>query len=977
MNRHGFELIDEKPLPEFRATGVRLRHLVTGTEVYHVSNDDRENLFGFAFKTLPADSTGVAHILEHSVLCGSRNYPLKDPFILLVKGSLNTFLNAMTYPDKTIYPASSTVEQDLFNIMRVYGDAVFFPLLQQELFRQEGHRIRIAPDGRLELTGIVYNEMKGTYANHDSVAGRWSHRALLPDTPYGFDSGGDPTVLPDLTYEDFLGFHRTCYHPSNARIFLYGNIPTDHYLELLDRSFLSHFGRLEIALEVPDQPRWESPRELVVTCPSDGPEGPTSITVSWLLDTVTEPANLIAHELLSYVLLGTSAGPLRRALIESGLGEDLSAPTGLETDLKEMVFGVGLRGTSPQKKAEVEALVLDSLAAVAEEGIEADIVEAALRKVEFRNREIKGGGPNGLRLMNRALRGWLHGAAPDETMRFEEPFEALRREAAADSRFFEKLIVGSLLENRHRVTVTVRPDPEKADRERAAVTARLADIAAGMTEADRDQLRRQQEELERLQSAPDPPQAVAKIPFLSVGDLPAKVEVIPTETRHVDGAPLVYHDVYTNGVVYLDLVFDISRLPTELLPYVPLYVDAIGELGLPGRSYDEVATEIALRMGGFGSYCEAGLPAGEAGSAERFIVFRIKTLDSTVEDALELVLKLLLETPFGNTERLDDLVKEAKSGMSGAVLPAGHHFAAVRAARAFSDADRYEEQWRGVTQLLFVHELAASPVGSSSEALARIADAVIRRPNVTVNLTCAADAAAAVTPPLRRLLDGLPHGPADSPLADEPPSAVQSGRADPPAFESLIVPSDVAYVAAACRGGRYGSPRSVHEEVLAHLLRTGFLWEVIRMKGGAYGANASARGLDGVFGFWSYRDPRITGTLTAFRAGLERLADAPVPDRELELAVIGVTGHHIRPLSPGEKGIVALRRHLYGVTDAMRQESHERLLATTPADLRRAAAGLLEAMTDARVVVVAGTQAVSQAADEVPGLAEHQTILPL
>ena len=981
MNRHGFELIDEKPLPEYRATGRRLRHRVTGADVYHVANDDRENLFAFAFKTLPRDSTGVAHILEHSVLCGSRNYPLKDPFILLVKGSLNTFLNAMTYPDKTIYPASSTVEQDLFNIMRVYGDAVFFPLLQPELFRQEGHRIEITPDGRFDLTGIVYNEMKGNYANHDSVAARWSHRALLPDTPYGFDSGGDPAAIPDLTYEDFLGFHRTWYHPSNARIFLYGDIPTDRYLELLDRRFLSHFGKLDIAPAVPDQPRWASPRDLVVTCPSDGPDGPTSVTMSWLLGPVTEPADLIAHELLSYILLGTSAGPLRRALIESGLGEDLSAPTGLETDLKEMVLGVGLRGTSPDRKAGIESLVLDSLERIADEGIHADIVEAAFRTVEFRNREIKGGGPNGLRLMGRALRGWLHGAAPEVTMCFEEPFETLRREAKADARFFENLIAGSLLQNPHRATVTVRPDPEQAERERAVVAARLADLAAGMTEPERRRLEEEKAALERLQSQPDPPEAIERIPFLSVNDLPREIETIPTETRRVNGVPLVCHDVFANGVIYLDLVFDISELPGELLPFVPLYVDVIGELGLPGRSYDEVATEIGLRMGGFGSYCEAGLAVGETASAGRSVVFRIKVLESTAEEALGLVLKLLLESPFDNSDRLDDLVKEAKSGMSGAVLPSGHHFAAVRAARSFSDADRHEEQWRGVTQLLFIHERAGASVGSCGETLARIAEGVIRRETLTLNLTCAADAVAPMTRLLERFVDGLPRGlprGVSSHVPDAAPAAEHAaGHSVTPEFESLLVPSDVAYVAAACRGARYGSPRAVHEQVLAHLLRTGFLWEAIRMKGGAYGASASARGLDGVFGFWSYRDPRIIETLTAFRAGLERFAASPVPDDELELAVIGVTGHHIRPLSPGEKGIVALRRHLYGVTDAMRQANRETLLATTPDDVRRAAAGLLESMDDARVVVMAGARGISEASGEVPDLATHQMHLPV
>ncbi|MFW5689125.1 MAG: insulinase family protein [Spirochaetota bacterium] len=970
MKSHGFEQIAEHSLPEYRARGLWLRHDATGAEVYHVLNDDRENLFGFAFKTLPPDSSGVAHILEHTVLCGSRHFPVKDPFILLVKGSLNTFVNAMTYPDKTVYPASSTVEQDLFNIMQVYGDAVFFPLLQSEFFRQEGHRLQYDANGSLEITGIVYNEMKGNYADHDSIAARWTHRALLPDTPYGYDSGGDPAAIPDLTYEDFLGFHRTYYHPSNSRIFLYGDIPTDRYLDVLNRSFLSHFERLPIQMEIPFQPRWASPREQVVTCPTDGDEGPTSVTVSWLLDPVTDPQRLIAFQLLSYVLLGTSAGPLRRRLIESGLGDDLSAPTGLETDLQEMIFGAGIRGTRPEQKDEVESLVLDSLDEIADQGIDGDIVEAAFRKVAFRNREIKGGGPNGLRLMSKSLRGWLHGTDPDATMRFDAPFEELRSKATPGSRFFETLIRESLLENQHRCTITVRPDSAHREREHAEVAARISSIESTMSEEDRRLVRAEQDALEALQSEVDDPDAVAKIPFLKVGDLPRKLEVIPSVEESVGGVPIYLHDVFANGIVYFDLVFDVSGLEPELLPFVPLYVDAVGELGLPGRSYDAVATEIALKTGGVSSHCEAGIPVHEVRHADRRILFRMKALESTFGEAADLLRSLLLDSQFANIDRLEDLMKEAKSDLSGAVIPSGHHFAALRASRAFSEADRYDERWRGATQLLFLDELVRSGPQSASEALQRINDAVIRRGNLALNLTATAEAQQRVMPHVERLVAGLPEGGWTN-------EADQLPEEDFPVAEALIVPSDVSYVAAALRGARLGSPDHVHEQVLAHLLRTGFLWEAIRMKGGAYGANATASGMDAVFSFWSYRDPHVAPTLNAFRSALETFATKPVSGDELDLAIIGVTGHHIRPLSPGAKGIVALRRTLYGITDEMRQENHETLLKTGARDIQEAADRLRQSMAQSTVAVVAGQDAINRASVEVPALATNTTSLPV
>ncbi|MFW5742780.1 MAG: insulinase family protein [Spirochaetota bacterium] len=971
MSIHGFDSVDEHDLPEYRARGRWFRHEQTGAEVYHVANDDPENLFAFAFKTLPSDSTGVAHILEHTVLCGSRHYPVKDPFILLVKGSLNTFLNAMTYPDKTVYPASSTVERDLFNIMQVYGDAVFFPRLEQAFFRQEGHRLQFDANGELEITGIVYNEMKGTYANHDSIAGRWAYRALLPDTPYGYDSGGDPKVIPDLSYEDFLGFHRTYYHPSNARIFVYGDIPTERYLDVLDRTFLSHFERLDADFDVPLQPRWAAPRDRVVTCPTDGEEGPTSVTVSWLVDPVTDPKRLIAHELLAYIVLGTSAGPLRKRLVESGLGDDLSAPSGLETDLREMVFGAGLRGTSPEKKADVEQLVLDTLADVARDGLDADVVEAAFRTVEFRNREIRGGAPNGLRLMGKALRGWLHGVSPDVTVRFTRPFEALREEAAPGSRFFERLVESSLLENPHRVTVTVRPDPQQNERERAELAARLSTVDAGLTDDDRERLRAEQAALEELQQTPDDPDAVARIPFLKTGDLPRELEVIPTaESALSGGVPLYTHDVFANGVVYLDLAFDLSGLDPELLPWVPLYIDSVGELGLPGRSYDEVATEIALRTGGMSAFCEAAIPLHEVRRADRRVYVRMKALESTFGEAVDLLRSILLESQFANTDRVDDLIKEGRSGMSGSVLPSGHRFAALRAGRALSEAGRHEERWRGATQLLFMHGLSEARVSEASAALERVNDALIRRGNLTVNLTGTEAAQSRVRPHLERLVAGLPEGGWAS-EADPIPEEQM------PTAEALIVPADVSYVAAAVRGGRIGSDEYVHEQVLAHLLRTGYLWEAIRMRGGAYGASATARGMDAVFGFWSYRDPQITATIDAFGASLEHFACAPVSDDELDLAIIGVTGQHVRPLSPGEKSIVGLRRTLYGVTDELRQRNHEVLLKTSARDVQNAADRLGESMAQSYVAVVSGADAVARAAERVPGLAENQIRLPV
>ena len=962
---HGFSILEETPLPEYRAQGIRARHEGSGCELFHVRNDDPENLFAFAFKTIPTDSTGVAHILEHAVLCGSRRFPVKDPFVMLMRGSLNTFVNAMTYPDKTVYPASSTVPQDLFNIMQVYGDAVFFPLLRKEFFQQEGHRLFFTEDGRLEVSGIVYNEMKGNYATHDSLVADWACRSLLPDTPYAFDAGGDPAEIPRLTYEDFVGFHRTFYHPSNARVFVYGNIATDEYLDFLDRHFLSHFGRLDISADIPCQPRWAAPREQVITCPADD-EGPTSVTVNWLLDPVANPVRVLGFELLSEILLGTSGAPLRKRLIESGLGDDLSAATGLESELRELIFSAGLRGIPVERKDEMEALISDEFERLASDGLDPDIVEGAMRKVEFRNREIRGG-PNGLRLMGKSLRGWLHGEPPDATLRFRQPFDELRKQAAPGSRYFEELIRRDLLANNHRSTVIVRPDRDQQERGRLQTEHWLRELDAATDDARREQIRRDQENLAALQQEPDPPEAVAAIPFLRVADLPTRVDGIPTAEHVIAGdVPVYSHDLFTNGIVYVDLSFDLSGIDRQLLRFLPMYASAIGEVGLPGRGYDQVATEIALKTGGIHSLLDAVVPVHEARVADRRLYIRLKCLQTGLTEALGLLRELLLSSSLDNEPRLVELWRERKSEMSGSVLPAGSSYASVRAMRPFSDADRYEEEWRGVSQLLFAHE-EPQRIG---DRLIAVNEGVVRRGNLTVNVTAADAALPRVLSQVEELVAALPSGGWASQADAEKEELF-------PTREALVVPSDVSYVAAALPASRFGTDEHVHELVLAHFLRTGYLWETVRMQGGAYGAGASAQGMGGTFSFSSYRDPRIAETVRAFGAGLAHYAQTAPDAGDLDLAIIGVTGHDIRPLSPGEKGQVALRRALYGISDEMRQAKRDAVLRTGAADVRRAAERLRDSMAQATIVVMGGRDALDVAAAEYPELRVNRIVLPV
>ncbi|MFP4302100.1 MAG: insulinase family protein [Spirochaetaceae bacterium] len=975
-----YELLSERELPDHNARGLLYRHIESGCEIFHVANDDRENLFAFGFKTVPEESTGVAHILEHTVLNGSESFPVKDPFLRLLKGSVYTFLNAITFPDKTIYPAASTVEQDLFNMMEVYGDAVFFPQLKRQLFRQEGHRLEFDEEGRLTLTGVVYNEMKGNYSSHDSIASEWCYRSIFPDTTYGEDSGGDPREIPKLTYDQFVEFHRKFYHPSNARIFLYGNIPTQRYLDFLHERFLSRFERKQAAVDVPLQKAWKEPRELTVYYPADGSspgeERKSSVTVNWLLFPSTDPYLSLAFGVLADLLLGTSGSPLQKALVESGLGEDLSAPTGYETELRQAVFSVGLRGTEESKKQEIESLIYEVLRRLAEEGLDPELVEASLRRIEFRNREIRGGGPQGLRLMRKSMRGWMHGFHPADYLDFSSPFSRLRQALSENPRYLEGLIKEYLLENAHRSTVIVKPDSEMAEREAQELRSKLAQMADAMSEEERRRLEEENRELRELQQAPDPPEELAKIPFLRLHDIPREVVRIPGYWEPMGDVPLHSHTLFTNGIVYVDFVFDLHDLTPEEERYLPLLAHALTETGLPGMSYDRLLQQINMHTGGIGASVASSATVPDPNRVRMMLNVRVKMLEERLDEGLSLFRRILLEPDFSDHRRLEDLVYEVRNDMVSSLVPSGHSYAMNRAARLLSASSAVDEQWHGIEQLRFLDALAQKDgVPKVAQTLAKLRRRVIESNRLSVNLTCDGEIRGGVAERLSALVSEIPPG--DSPRLEVETVQARLPESCAPRVEGIAVSSSVNFVAMALRSSPVGSPEQPGEEALAQLMRTGALWEKIRMEGGAYGAFASNSATERTFLFGSYRDPQVYRTLQAYRNALEELASTPVDSKELELTLIGLLGKELRPMVPREQGMVSFRRDLIGVTDELRQSVRDRLRELTPEEVRLAAQRLLKALDGASIAVVGGAAALNEASEKEPALKENRLELHL
>ncbi|SIQ40028.1 hypothetical protein SAMN05920897_10868 [Alkalispirochaeta americana] len=960
-------------LPDFRGTGTLYRHLKSGAQVFHLANDDPENMFAFSFATLPEDSTGVAHILEHTVLCGSREFPLKDPFLQLLKGSVNTFLNAMTYPDKTVYPAASPVRQDLFNMMKVYGDAVFHPLLKPEFFRQEGHRLQFTPQGDLEITGIVYNEMKGNYSSPDSIAAEKCYQSLFPDTLYRHDSGGDPAVIPELTFEEFEEFHRRYYHPSNARIILYGDIPAEEYLEFLDREFLGAFQESTTFLVQDEQPRWEAPRVFETTYPVEPQEDlsrRSSVTLNWLLFPVTETRRLLAASILTEILLGNSGAPLTKALIDSGLGQDVSPVFGLETDLREAVFSVGLRGTDTDQAQAIEELTLSTLRDLARKGFEPELVEGALRRVEFHHREQKSG-PSGMRVMNRVLRSWMYGGSPAAGLRFSEDLEALRDRLSRDPRFFEAMIEELLLDNTHRSTVIVRPDPDQTRREEEALREELARRRDSLIEAEEEQIRRETADLERLQTEPDDPRAVETVPFLSLEDVPREIRRTPFLLEPLgSGASLYRHNEATRGILYLDLAFDFGRLSPREEALLNLLGGAFTETGLPGLSFDQFNRQVNLKTGGISVYVSNQTHLKDLSRVRRLFMVRLKVLDRAWQEGAELLKRLLGEIDFSDSARLVQILEEMLQEMLGGVVPAGNYFAGLRALRGLNGLLAAEEEINGISQLLHLRRMVQEDPDALGRELLALALRLMDPARVNVNITGSKPLADELSRWLPSLLETLRSrreafsreggleeevflGEGDVPGVILPPGTA-------PGREYLLASAGVSYVAAALRGVSFGEPLAAAQDVVAHLLRTGLLWEKIRMQGGAYGAFAQSRTAEGVFSFASYRDPHCARTIRAYQESLRELAREEVSPGVLDLAKVSMLGRELRPLTPREAGFMNFRRRLLGVDDELRQMTRDQVRAVSPGEIRQVAELLGENFSEASLAVLGGKAALKE-----------------
>lgn len=954
---YGFELLRDETIDELQTRARIYRHQKSGAELLSLENDDENKVFGVTFRTPPADSTGLPHIMEHAVLSGSQKYPLKEPFVQLVKGSLKTYLNASTYPDKTVYPVASTNLQDFYNLVDVYLDAVFHPLLTENHLAQEGWRYELASsDGPLTYKGVVFNEMKGAYSSPESLLFRFGKQALFPDNAYHYDSGGDPSEIPNLTYQQFRDFHATYYHPSNALLYFYGDDDPTERLKLLDEQ-LSSFTAITVDSEVTLQSPFAEPIRREFTYATDTEtdlQNKNYIQLGWLLPENADRSLVMGLSALSYAILGTPASPLRKALTESGLGEDVTGG-GLGTYLRQMVFSVGMKGVAATNLDQVESLILETLQTLANDGIEQETIEAAVNTIEFSLRENNTGSyPRGLSLMLRSLSTWTYGRDPLMPLRYEAPLAELKESIAENPAYLSQLIHRYLLTNSHRSTLILRPDCALDQELRAAEEAKLQEVFTSLDEGGQQAIIEQSAELKRIHETPDDPDALAALPMLTLADLDREARTIPITVNNENGAEILYHDLFTNGILYLNVGFDLKVLPSELLPYVHLFGRALLEMGTFTENYVQLQQRIGRKTGGIWHSALVAPLANSTATVAKFFLSGKVTVAQAPE-LLAIMHDVLCTVALDNRERFRQIVLKSKARNEAALIPSGHGVVGERIRAGFNTAYWVEEEMGGINYLFFLRNLLKridEDWTGVLHDLEQVRTLLIHRDGLLLNATVDADNWQRLQPDIQQFI-------ADLPTANQ--TEIQWTPTLTMQHEGLIIPAQVNYVGKAMSLYNVGYQYHGSANVISNYVRTSWLWDKVRMQGGAYGAYCRFGKQSGVLTFLSYRDPNLLNTLAIYDQTVDILRAVDLNPQELTRNIIGAISAMDGYQLPDAKGYTSMVRHLLQESDEKRQQTRDEVLGTTLNDFHNFAEVVAAALPTARVVAMGSQQALTAA----------------
>lgn len=963
----GYRIEGTTLLPDMEAICYQLRHIKTGACHVHISRADRENTFAVALKTIPTDSSGVAHILEHTVLCGSNKYPVRDPFFSMLKRSLSTFMNAFTAPDWTMYPFSTQNRKDFENLMDVYLDAVFFPILDALSFKQEGHRLDWADEhdnDELTYKGVVYNEMRGAMSSPDQIMARKIMAGLYPDTTYRHNSGGDPAVIPALTHDQLVAFHRTHYHPGNAYFYTYGDQPLRDHLSFIEDKVLARFSAIDPNTTVDSQPRWRKAHAAVAHYPlaaSEDPERKAQVCLAWLTADVKDRYEVLLLTLLEQILLGNAGAPLRKALIDSKLGTALCDGCGYHDEHRDTMWVVGLKGIRTEDADAVAQLIMQSLQRLHAEGLDRQSIDAAIHQVEFHRKEITNTPyPYGLRLLLTIAGSWIHGADPSDALHLDADFKRLRKELA-EGKVFEDCIARHLLDNPHRLQFRLEPDPKMELRESERVRAELAELRKSLSAEQQDEIRADARVLDARQQETED---ISVLPTLQLADIPPDVTGYAPQAP-VSGGVLDLYEQPTSGIVYASAVLGIQALQADQVPLLPFFCYAMTRMGTADSGYGDLARRIDAHTGGLGAGANARSRFDNHGGARPFVSMNSKCLNRNVNAMVDLMAELTCRYRFSDIDRLMSLLREYRAGLEAAVVQNGHRLALSLASRNFSPISQLSERWHGIHQLSFIKALTGDVTPASAapiaEQLTAMADTLFSGNNLKMALVGEADA-------LTRAVKAFDNTGLVGMAAENLPED-QFGT--PPLDLDAFVPHEgwststaVSFVASTFPTVRMGHPDAPVLAVVAKLLRSCYLHREIREKGGAYGGFALYNPEDGLFGFGSYRDPHIVATIDVYQKAAQFLLSGAVTDTDVNEAVLQVCSDIDRPDPPGPGARKAFFRKILGLSDELRLDFKRQLLKMDQDRIGTVAASYFQAPSARSVVVISGSQRLAEANEQ-------------
>ncbi len=947
-----YELILKEKISDIHSEGYLLKHKKSGARVMVLKNEDDNKVFNIAFRTPPADSTGVAHILEHSVLCGSKNFPLKDPFVELVKGSLNTFLNAMTYPDKTMYPVASCNEQDFKNLMHVYLDAVFFPNIyeKEEIFCQEGWHYELEnTDANLTLNGVVYNEMKGAFSSPEDVLEREIFNSLFPDTPYGVESGGDPQYIPDLKYSEFLSFHSRYYHPSNSYIYLYGNMDMEERLNWMDQEYLSKYDEILVDSQIERQEAFSEVRNVEMdysVTESEPEENNSYLSYNIVVGDSLDIERSVAFEILDYTLLSAPGAPLKKVLLEEGIGKDIMGS--YEDGIYQPFFSVIAKNANPEDKDRFLSLIRKTLEDIVEHGVDKKAIEAGINYMEFRFREADYSSfPKGLMYGIDVFDTWLYDdAKPFERLKCLDIFETLKKKA--DTGYFEELIEKYLLSNTHASIVVVNPKRGLAAEKERALEEKLAEYKASLTEEELEKLVADTKHLKEYQEAEESEEALKTIPLLKREDICKESAKIYNAEKHVGETLVLHHEIDTNGIGYLELLFDMKYIPEELAPYMGILKSVLGYVDTEHYEYGDLFNEINAKSGGILFGINVLTDSTDNQKFTPMAGIKAKALYQDIPFVFEMIKEILKTSKLDDEKRLYEIIAKMKSRLQMSLVSSGHTTAAMRALSYFSAGSCFQEKISGIDFYQLLSEIEENFEDKKIEVienLKKLMGCVFRAENLIVSYTSEEKGYEGLEKEIEDFKQIL-YTDEKQPVVSHYPCVVKN--------EGFKTAGQVQHVAAAGNFKEAGFVYTGALRILKVMLSYEYLWMNIRVKGGAYGCMSSFRRNGDGF-LVSYRDPNLEKTLEVFRKTGDFIRSFEADEREMTKYIIGTISELDIPMTPSAKGSMSLNAWFSKVTEEDMQKERLEILNAQPEDIRKLA-GIVDSMMEQNRICVVGSE---------------------